>query len=136
MPIQKEKEHFFMMRKSTYKRIFFNFRFPVFFIQQIQSVFGLRGRKIRVFEDAKLSKELSGQMLQSGCSLYVTPVTGSASLVPEISPASPVCCFANVEFGGKKATVLLENPRGCTTSPRELLDQVRGDATHRVFKFL
>ncbi|XP_025107548.1 isoleucine--tRNA ligase, cytoplasmic-like [Pomacea canaliculata] len=94
-------------------------------LQQIQSVFGLRGRKIRAFEDAKLSKELSGQMLQSGCSLYVTPVTGSASLVPDISPASPVCCFANVEFGGKKATVLLENPRGCTTSPRELLDQVR-----------
>lgn len=127
-----------MMRKSTYKRICFNCSFPVFFffIQQIQSVFGLRGRKIRAFEDAKLSKELSGQMLQSGCSLYVTPVTGSASLVPEISPASPVCCFANVEFGGKKATVLLENPRGCTTSPRELLDQVRGDATHRVFKFL
>ncbi|XP_070193742.1 isoleucine--tRNA ligase, cytoplasmic-like isoform X2 [Littorina saxatilis] len=96
-------------------------------LAQVQSAFGLRGRNVQVFEDAKLSKAVGGAKLGNvaGKTLYVSTATTNNGNVTESSLKSPVCHFANVESGGKKATLLLENPRGCTCSASELLDQVR-----------
>lgn len=88
-------------------------------------MFGLRGKKVQVFEDAKLTKSVVGQTLGSlsGRMLYVC-LAASDTNVSESSIKSPVCHFANVECGGRKASLLLENPRGNTCSAAELLDQV------------
>lgn len=93
---------------------------------QVQHVFGLRAKKIGLFEDPNLTKEIQGNDLAklSGKIIYVAPVVSNGSSASRSGFTSPVCHFANIEFEGKKGTLLLENPRGSYCSAQELLDQV------------
>ena len=106
--------------------VFFWVTFLSILLSQIQSVFGLRGKKVEVFEDAKLTKPVAGRTLGSvaGKTLYVSPAASDNVSTSPSSVKSPVCHFTNVEYGGKKASLLLENPRGSTCTAAELLDQV------------
>lgn len=106
--------------------VFFWVTFLLILSSQILSVFGLRGKKVEVFEDAKLTKPVAGQTLGSlaGKMLFVSPAASDNISTTPSSVKSPVCHFANVEYGGKKASLLLENPRGSTCTAAELLDQV------------
>ncbi|XP_059150471.1 isoleucine--tRNA ligase, cytoplasmic-like [Physella acuta] len=80
----------------------------------VQSVFGLRGVKVRLFEDAALTQGLtsaaSGEKLHKK-TIYVTAQTQHP---PACSSQFdwPVCHYVNVEGNGRKGTLLLENPRG------------------------
>ncbi|XP_076447900.1 isoleucine--tRNA ligase, cytoplasmic-like [Babylonia areolata] len=97
-------------------------------LAQVQVAFGLRGRRVQLFEDAKLTKAVSGQQKVSnlsGKTLYVCSTTCDSSSASECSVKSPICHFVNVEHGSKKATLMLENPRGSILSASEILDQVR-----------
>lgn len=98
-------------------------------LAQVKIVFGLRGRRVQLFEDTKLTKPVTGQQKVAGLSgktLYVSSVTSdNNSSTSECSVKSPICHFVNVEYTGKKATLMLENPRGSTLSVSEVLDQVR-----------
>ncbi|KAK0064167.1 isoleucine--tRNA ligase cytoplasmic [Biomphalaria pfeifferi] len=93
-------------------------------LANIQSVFGLRGAKIRLFLDSSLKQELTNEVEIKSLSkkiIYVVPQSES-----EFPPAKavyvdwPVCHFANVEGQGQKGTLLLENPRGDFLSFEEL----------------
>ncbi|KAL8620374.1 hypothetical protein ACOMHN_012999 [Nucella lapillus] len=98
-------------------------------LAQVQIVFGIRGRRVQLFEDGKLTKPVNGQLKVadlSGKALYVGSVTSDCnSNTSECSVKSPVCHFANVERSDKKATLMLENPRGSTLTVPQLVDQVR-----------
>ena len=96
------------------------------FYFQIQSVFGLRGRRVQVYTDCNLTVSVQpGSNIAnfSSKTLYVAvnqdSKTGPSTLV------SPVCHFANVEYKGQKGTLLLENPRGESLEVEHMMAQVK-----------
>ncbi|XP_053378371.1 isoleucine--tRNA ligase, cytoplasmic-like [Mercenaria mercenaria] len=102
--------------------------------KQAQSVFGVRGRKVKVYSDANLQTVLPSSGNTSSLNrktLYVVPCTGEVcDKTTACNITSPVCHFANVEYkgaGGKscKGTLLLENPRGDTCTMAQLQSQVQ-----------
>ena len=108
--------------------VIFYHNHPTYFIFQLQSVFGLRGRRVQVYTDPNLTT-----VVQPGCNtanfssktLYVAANNDSKNKTSPSTLVSPVCHFANVEYKGQKGTLLLENPRGDTLEVENLLEQVR-----------
>ncbi|KAK3103923.1 hypothetical protein FSP39_022930 [Pinctada imbricata] len=101
-------------------------------VQQIQSVFGVRGRRVTVYTDSGLSKQLQSTAKisdLSGKTLYVA-APGRKPSCQASTVTSPVCHFANVKTVAGKGksldgTVLLENPRGQTLTLDEVCTQVK-----------
>lgn len=94
---------------------------------QLQSVFGLRGRRVQVYTDANLATAVqpgSNTANLASKTLYVSANDSSANKTSPSTLVSPVCHFANVEYKGQKGTLLLENPRGDTLEVENLLEQV------------
>ncbi|XP_069101274.1 LOW QUALITY PROTEIN: isoleucine--tRNA ligase, cytoplasmic-like [Argopecten irradians] len=92
-------------------------------VDQVKSVFGVRGIKLEVYKDSNMSEVLPANVnvtSLAGKTLYVAAKcqTGSAPA------SSPMCHFANVEMNGVKGTLLLENPKGVTLSVDQLRSQV------------
>jgi hypothetical protein len=103
------------------------------YLLQVQSVFGVRGRKVEVYSDANIQTPLSSSGNISNLNtktLYVDACTGEqCGKQPVGSLTSPVCHFTNIEYtdaGGKncRGTLLLENPRGDTCTMSQLQSQV------------
>uniref|UniRef100_A0A0B7BCJ2 Isoleucine--tRNA ligase, cytoplasmic n=1 Tax=Arion vulgaris TaxID=1028688 RepID=A0A0B7BCJ2_9EUPU len=96
-------------------------------IHNIQSVFGLRGVNIRVFQDADLKLELVTDTnidSLSNKTIFVTPqILNGAVPCSTITVNRPVCHYVNIEGNGQKGTLLLENPRGEFLSFTEVLVQ-------------
>lgn len=102
--------------------------------QQVQTVFGARGRRVQVYTDPALQTVLPSSQNTSNLhskTLYVAPCTGELYDKPSASTVtSPVCHFSNIEYkdaNGKtcKGTLLLENPRGDTCTMAQLQSQVQ-----------
>ena len=97
------------------------------FIFQLQSVFGLRGRRVQVYTDSNLATAVqpgSNTANLASKTLYVAASDNSTNKASPSTLVSPVCHFANVEYKGQKGTLLLENPRGDTLEVENLLEQV------------
>ena len=96
------------------------------FTFQIQSVFGLRGRRVQVYTDCNLTAPVqpgSNTANFSSKTLYVA--VNQESKPSTSSLVSPVCHFANVEYKGQKGTLLLENPRGESLEVEHMMEQVK-----------
>ncbi|XP_052781081.1 isoleucine--tRNA ligase, cytoplasmic-like [Mya arenaria] len=99
--------------------------------EQVQSVFGVRGRKIELYTDASCQTGLSKSSDISSLTtktLYASPAMGSGTKPTSVT--SPICHFANLEYtnpAGKpcKGMLLLENPRGASCTVQQLLAQVK-----------
>lgn len=97
---------------------------------QVQSVFGLRGRRVNIFSDTDFKQNISSAeniLSLTSKTLYVTPVTGPSPDKPiNKGVTSSVCHFVNVKQEAQKreATLLLENPRGDNFSLQQLQAQV------------
>ena len=92
-------------------------------------MFGLRGRKVDVFSDTKLSSPLTSKSDISSLNTKTLYVMAGIKKLTPCNITSPVCHFSNVEVkqaDGKstKGTVLLENPRGSTFTLEQLVNQV------------
>ena len=86
---------------------------------------GVRGRKVDIYTDPNLVTPLIGSPTDLNTkTLYVTPRGDNSCKATPRNITSPVCHFANVEFDGRKGTLLLENPRGDVCSVEQLLAQV------------
>lgn len=96
--------------------------------EQMKLLFGLRGRRVDIFTDNSLTKELSDTTKVSslnGQTIYLVPYTGAVTgLCAPPSVSSPYCHFANVN-DKQMGCVLLENPRGQKFSVEEIYEQVR-----------
>ncbi|KAL5013777.1 hypothetical protein ScPMuIL_008047 [Solemya velum] len=96
---------------------------------QVQSVFGLRGRRVNIFSDTDFKQNISSAeniLSLTSKTLYVTPVTGPSPDKPiNKGVTSSVCHFVNVKQEAQKreATLLLENPRGDNFSLQQLQAQ-------------
>ncbi|KAL4227042.1 Isoleucine--tRNA ligase [Mactra antiquata] len=97
---------------------------------QIQQVFGVRGRKVEVYQDSSLQKSLPSSQKVTDLNtrtLYVAPCTGDCPGSTPNTVTTSVCHYANVEFDSKgkksKGTLLLENPRGCSLTVAQLTAQ-------------
>lgn len=92
-------------------------------------MFGLRGVKIRLFQDSELKQELSTDTKVDSLSrrtIFITPQTLSgAAPYSTVTVDRPVCHYVNVEGKGQKGTLLLENPRGEFLTLKEITAQVR-----------
>lgn len=90
-------------------------------------LFGLRGRRVDIFTDNSLTKELSDTTKVSslnGQTIYLAPYTGAVTgLCAPPSVSTPYCHFANVN-DKQMGCVLLENPRGQKLSVEEVYKQV------------
>jgi hypothetical protein len=93
----------------------------------VKAAFGIRGLRVEAFEDPKLSKPISGagkSVTLAGKTLFIKSLNSQVEGLKESGVKTPMCHFVNVECSSKKATLLLENPRGCPCTASELLDQV------------
>lgn len=104
--------------------MYIQIKIPVYFTSpQIKSLFGVRGKNVDVYTDAKLSNKLSNTAKVSELSsktLYV----GASGATGGPSVPSPICNFANVQCGGNTGTMLLENPQGTSSTVENLRCQV------------
>ncbi|KAK3601599.1 hypothetical protein CHS0354_027846 [Potamilus streckersoni] len=102
--------------------------------QQIQSLFGIRSKHVALYTDFNLKQELDPSKdfhnLDTS-TVYVSVASGKKSSCPAapLNISSPVCHFANLELTSKasskrKATLLLENPRGNSFTLKQLQEQI------------
>ena len=84
-------------------------------VDEVATVFGLDPNKKRaLFSDGQLRQEISDNLATlHGKVVYVRHET---SRVTVSGDGASLCPFVNVEHGGKKATLLLENPVGCNVA--------------------
>ncbi len=96
-------------------------------VDEVATVFGLDPNKKRaIFSDGQLRQEISDNLASlHGKVVYVRHET---SRVTVSGDGVSLCPFVDVEHGGKKATLLLENPVG--SSVAQYATQVRHNIIH------
>ncbi|RUS78123.1 hypothetical protein EGW08_014131 [Elysia chlorotica] len=96
------------------------------FVEQIQSVFGIRGLGVQLYLDSALTQEVNGDApvtALAGQMVYITYPVGRTEGSLTSNVGWPVCHYVNIEGKSKKGTLLLENPRGDVLSLEEVQAQ-------------
>jgi hypothetical protein len=84
-------------------------------VDEISTLFGLDPyKKQSVFADSSLKQEISDNLATlDGKVVFIRHETSRVAVTCD---EGSVCRFFEVEHGGKKATILIENPSGCNVA--------------------